>query len=227
MKQTTLLDAPLAIADEKGVWCTAYAQDDGVGLVFASFVARTKTALQAVLQRGVVGGSVGVRLEDHVCLQAGGDVIIPWHGEVGLLDPEARKRGSIRYRSVYARRGPHCLRTQAGYQAVVVHQDATLRGVQANHWAYALRFDVDEEREFRTRFLWLWSQATALPREKQGWFGTLWRLGTNLGLITPLDTFGCQGWRVDPRGIRPGGKPAWEQVLELAVTMPEIGGEAQ
>ena len=227
MQQKTLEEGPLAVIGAGPVWCTAYAQDVDAarGLVFASFVSHTKRDAQAVLD-SILGDGDGVRLANKVRLKRMGDVTIPWHGQVGLLDPEAKKRGSVRYRAVYTTQGPHLIRTGVGYEACIVTHDATLRGVQTNHWAYALRWPGDEETVFRQRFLWLWSDATALPRQKHGWFGTLWRLGLSLGLIAPLQTHRCQGWRIDPRGVRPGDKPAWEQVLHLAVTMgAEIGGD--
>ncbi len=227
MKQLSLQYEPLAVVGDVHAWCAAYAFDVHKGLVYAHFVSRTKKDGESVRDWLMTAESGGVTLENKVILKRQTDIVIPWNGDVGVIDPKARKRGSVRYRAAYTPHGPDAIRTEVGYETIVVHRDATMTGIQANHNAYVLRWPSDSDEVFEARFLRLWSQATCLPRKEEGcWFSALWKLGQSLLLIEPLETHGCRGWRLDPRGTLPGGKSGWESVLELAVTMgDEIGGQ--
>ena len=106
-----------------------------------------------------------------------------------------------------------------GYEICVLHRDATVEAA-AQHYGYVLRFPDERDEAFAERFFHQWGEVTELPA-RPSWSDALWGMGLKMGLIERLTTFGCEGWRIDPRWNRPDDQPGWHQVLELIVALYE------
>jgi len=196
---------PVAFSKEKTAWAPFYAVDAELGLVAVSALT-TARELGLRIAAQLVGGQT-LLLEDGTALKRQSGVEIPW--------PD----GESSYRAAYTRNHPHRLKTEIGYETCVLHRDATVEAA-AQHYGYVLRFSDDDDEVFEKRFFHQWGRVTELPA-RPGWTDALWGMGLKMGLITPLDAFGCEGWRIDPRWQRPEDEPGWRQVLELVVGLYE------
>ena len=196
---------PVAVEGERA-WCRFYALDptDG-GLVVAAFLTTAREVGLRLAARLVGNGLVA--LENGAILKRQQDVEIPL--------PATEEGPSVaRYRPSYVRSAPVHLETEVGYETCVLHRDATMEA-SPGHWGYLIRLPGEDETGFHRRFLHLWGRVTELPARPE-WTSSMWNLGERLGLITPLKTFNCQGWRIDPRRDLPDGA-GWGHVLRTLV----------
>jgi hypothetical protein len=193
---------PIPLTAERA-WCPFYALDD-LGLVAAS-VLTTSQEIGLRVAAQLIGG-LGVELPGTV-LRRQREVRIPLPADASGSERHTQ------YNAAYTRTHPLRLETGAGYETCVLHRDATMQAA-LDHWGYLLRLPGESEDHFRARFLHLWGQVTGLPT-RPAWSRSLWNAGLRQGLIVPLVTFGCEGWRVDPRRSRPGGTMGWGEVLQL------------
>lgn len=196
---------PIRLKKERA-WCPFYAHDPELGFVVTSVLTTSQ--------------EIGLRVATQ--LIAGIDVELPGvtlrrQKEIGIpLPPDDHGNEQVtKYNATYTRVHPLRLETGVGYETCVLHRDATMQAA-LDHWGYLLRLPEEDEVAFQARFLHLWGQVTGLPA-RHTWTESLWNAGLKLELIIPLETFGCQGWRIDPRRSRPDGPMGWEDVLSLLV----------
>jgi hypothetical protein len=148
----------------------------------------------------------------------------PRAGKRGRNRPAQRKQDeqpetpATRYKPAYTRTHPLRLETGVGYETVVLHRDATLQAA-FGHWGYLLRMPGSSDAHFWARFFHVWGNVTGLPA-RPTWTQSLWGMGLKLELIVPLTTFGCEGWRIDPRRDRPDGIAGWREALRT-ITLTE------
>ncbi len=201
---------PVSYTGEKA-HCPFYAVDPELGFVALSALTTAQEGGLRIAARLVAGE--GVVLSDGTILHRQTDVAIPLNGgcdEEGLVQ--------VRYEAAYTRNAPHALQTGVGYETCVLHRDATTQA-RARHWGYIVRFgDGEDDQVFRDRFFHQWGRVTELPARPL-WSEMLWGVGLKLGLVTPLETLGCQAWRIDPRWERPENRPGWKMVLKTVVQL--------
>lgn len=196
---------PIQLKDERA-WCPFYALDPNLGFVVASILTTSQEIGMRVTGQLVAGSDVVLY---GVILRRQKEIEIP-------LPPDGKGQEQVtKYNAAYTRSHPMRLETGVGYETCVLHRDATMHAV-LDHWGYLVRFPGEEEDVFQARFFHLWGQVTGLPA-RPAWTESLWNAGLKLGLVTPLKTFGCEGWRIDPRRSRPDGPMGWEDVLNLMV----------
>lgn len=215
----------LAVLDRKA-WCVAYATEPGLpqGLIHAEFVATAKSEAASLVTRLRAGAQIW--LEDDKFLTKQTEVVIP------LAISDQAQDAATKYTAAYACSPPHKLPTGVGYHICIRHRDADMWDVRPRHYAYVLRFPQDTDEAFQARFLWLWGKVTCLPYLTEEtpdpfenrwpgspWFSLLWTLGARLGLITELQAFNCQGWRIDPREELPQINTGWRHVLQMVVQL--------
>jgi len=203
-------------------YCPFYALDPDSGLVVASVLTTSQEIGLRVAARLVAGQAVVLEggAEGGVVLKRQKDVEIPLPKDPAQSEEDTP---SIRYRASYTRTHPLRLETGVGYETCVLHRDATMYAAP-NHWGYLLRLPGSIEPQFQTRFLHLWGHVTGLLA-RPAWVPSLWNMELKLELIVPLQTFGCEGWRIDPRWDRPSldsaqdrdGAAGWREVLKTLV----------
>lgn len=204
--------------DEKAC-CPFYALDPDSGLVVASVLTTSQEIGLRVAARLVAGQAVV--LDDG----SEGGLVLKRQKEIEIPLPKHPAQSkedtpSIRYRASYTRTHPLRLETGVGYETCVLHRDATMYAAP-NHWGYLLRLPGSNEPQFQDRFLHLWGRVTGLPA-RPAWALSLWNMGLRLELIVPLQAFGCQGWRIDPRWDRPNETAGWREVLKTIVLTKEV-----
>ena len=195
---------PVAFIGEVAAWTLFYAVDPDLGLVAVSALTTAKELGLQIAARLLDGQTV--LLEDGAALKRQSNV------EISLADKESR------YKAAYTRSRPVRLDSEIGYETCVLHRDATVEA-GAHHFAYVLRLPDEEDEVFEKRFFHQWGRVTELPA-RPGWTDALWGMGLRMGLIIPLEAFGCEAWRVDPRWERPT-ETGWRQVLELLVGLKD------
>ncbi|MDY7079258.1 MAG: hypothetical protein SXV54_20275 [Chloroflexota bacterium] len=203
-------------------YCPFYALDPDLGFIVASVLTTAQELGLRVAARLVAGQAVVLEdgAEGGIVLKRQKDVEIPLPKDPAQSEEDTP---SIRYRASYTRTHPLRLETGVGYETCVLHRDGTMYAAP-NHWGYLLRLPGSSEPQFQARFLHLWGRVTGLPA-RPAWvpsFGSaqdrpLWNMGLKLELIVPLQTFGCEGWRIDPRWDRPDGVAGWREVLKTLV----------
>lgn len=196
---------PIRLKNEQA-WCPFYALDPDLGFVVASVLTTSQEIGMRVAAQLVAG--IDVELPGAI-LRRQKEIEIP------LAPDDEGKEKTTKYSAAYTRTHPIRLETGVGYETCVLHRDATMQAA-LDHWGYLLRLAGEDEISFRSRFLHLWGQITGLPA-RPAWTESLWNAGLKLELIIPLETFGCEGWRIDPRRSRPDGPMGWEDVLNLMV----------
>jgi len=208
----------VAVEGERA-YCPFYALDPELGLVVASVVTTSQEIGLRVAARLVAGQAV--------VLDNGspGGIVLQRQKEVEIPLPKDPAQGEdgapvIRYKAAYTRAHPLRLETGVGYETCVLHRDATVHA-SPSHWGYLLRLPGTSEPQFRARFLHLWGRVTGLPA-RPAWAPSLWNMGLRLELIVPLQAFGCEAWRIDPRWDRPGGVAGWREVLKTIVLTKEV-----
>jgi len=200
-------------------YCPFYALDPNLGFVVASVLTTAQELGLRVAARLVAGQAVVLEdgTEGGIVLKRQKEVEIPLPKDPAQSEEDTP---SIRYRASYTRTHPFgCaqgrplrLETGVGYETCVLHRDATMYAAP-NHWGYLLRLPGSSEPQFQTRFLHLWGRVTGLPA-RPAWVPSLWNMGLKLELIVglsavrSLQTFGCEGWRMDPHLPRPARGPA-------------------
>jgi len=207
-------------------YCPFYAVDPDSGLVVASVLTTAQEIGLRIAARLVAGQAVVLEggTEGGIILKRQKDVEIPPPKDLAQSEEDTP---SIRYRASYTRTHPLRLETGVGYETCVLHRDGTMYAAP-NHWGYLLRLSGSSETQFQTRFLHLWGRVTGLPA-RPAWVPSLWNVGLELELIVPLQAFGCEGWRIDPRWDCPsfgsaqdrGGSAGWREVLETIVPLKE------
>lgn len=202
----------IAFLDEKA-YCPLYAIDPGAGFIVASALTTAQELGLRVAARLIAGQAVA--LEDGTTLKRQKNVEIPLPA-----DPRQADTPAYKYKAAYTRTHLR-LETRVGYETCVLHRDATMQATP-NHWGYLLRLPGSSDAHFWTRFFHLWGHVTGLPA-RPAWVSSLWSIGLKLELIVPLQTFGCEGWRIDPRRDRPDGMAGWREVLKTLVLLREIG----
>jgi hypothetical protein len=203
---------PIGYAEEKA-YCPFYAVDPEFGLVAVSALT-TAQELGLRIAARLIAGQVVV-LEDQTVLHRQRDLVVPL-----CTSDDQESDVEIRYKSAYTRNSPHPLETGVGYETCILHRDATMQA-QPRHWAYIIRLPGQEgDQAFRARFLHQWGRVTELPA-KPSWSEMLWGMGLKLGLVTPLKTFGCDAWRIDPRWERPDNRSGWKRVLKTIVQLQD------
>ena len=194
---------PIQLKNERA-WCSFYALDPDLGLVVASVLTTSQEIGLRVAAQLIAGTDVEL---PGVVLKRQKEIEIP-------LPPGADGCERVtKYNAAYTRTHPLRLETGVGYETCVLHRDATM-GAALDHWGYLLRLPGEDKSAFQARFFHLWGQITGLPA-RPAWVESLWNAGLKLKLIVPLKTFGCEGWRIDPRRL------GWENVLNLLV-MKEV-----
>jgi hypothetical protein len=222
---------------DEAAYCPFYAVDLAFGLVAVSALTTAQELGLRVAAR-LVGGQE-VLLEDGTPLRRQREVEIPLPvpatpafqppppplarsrkgGRARPVQNEQPETPATRYKPAYTRTHPLRLETGVGYETVVLHRDATLQAA-FGHWGYLLRLPGSSDAHFWARFFHLWGAVTGLPA-RPAWVQSLWGMGLKLELIVPLQTFGCEGWRVDPRRDRPDGIAGWREALKT-ITLAEM-----
>jgi hypothetical protein len=201
---------------EDKAWCPFCALDPNHGLVAVSALTTSQEIGLRIAAR-LIGG-IAVALADGTVLKRQKEIEIPLPQDDDVEDDEK----ATRYKVAYTRTHPLKLVTGVGYETCVLHRDATMQAAP-DHWGYLLRLPgsaSDSDAHFRARFFHLWGRVTGLPA-RPAWCRSLWTVGLNLGLIVPLQAFGCEGWRIDPRCARPDGLTGWGEVLKTLVLTEE------
>lgn len=195
-------------------YCPFYALDPDLGFVVASVLTTSQELGLRVAARLVAGQAVVLEdgAEGGIILKRQKDVEIPLPKDPAQSEEDTPV---IRYRAAYTRTHPLRLATGVGYETCVLHRDGTMYAAP-NHWGYLLRLPGSSEPQFQTRFLHLWGRVTGLPA-RPAWVPSLWNMGLKLALIVSLQTFGCEGWRIDPRRDRPDRAADWREVLKTLV----------
>lgn len=203
-------------------YCPFYALDPNLGFVVASVLTTAQELGLRVVARLVAGQAVVLEdgAEGGIVLKRQKDVEIPLPKDPAQSEEDTP---SIRYRASYTRTHPLRLETGVGYETCVLHRDGTMYAAP-NHWGYLLRLPGSSDEQFWARFSHLWGRVTGLPA-RPAWVPSLWNMGLKLELIVPLQAFGCEGWRIDPRWDRPSldsaqdrdGMAGWREVLKTLV----------
>jgi hypothetical protein len=212
----TSIEPPIGLV-ELSACCAEYAVDTQIdgGLVYANLLATAQETC-ASLSAGLIAGRE-IALQNGTNLKRQHEVVIPLAAGPDGGNP-GQDQHMTRYRAAYVRTPPQRIVTGVGYELCIVHRDAVMQDAKPTHFAYALRFAEDTDDIFRARFLYLWGRATGLPCLPE-WRAQIWRLGRSLGLIVPLTSHACEGWRIDPRGDLPDGRAGWRKVLETIVQL--------
>ena len=203
------MNSPIPITTEERAWVSFYAVDADLGLVTASVLTTSQEVGLRVAAQLIDG--IDVEMPNRI-LRRQKEVEIP------LVPSAGGREEATRYRAAYTRTRPLRLGTGVGYETCILHRDATMQAA-LDHWGYLLQLPGGSQEHLNARFFHLWGQVTGLPA-RPAWAGSLWNAGLKLELIIPIETVGCEGWRIDPRWARPGGV-GWEDVLQL-LTQKEV-----